>query len=317
MQRKILIVGSRGFVGSSLCDWFVSSTNDELHGTTSRMKSDQDEESSYFLENWDVRNVCTLNPDFDVIVNCAVPASAELNVSHPEIMLDVNIRGMQNIIEFASRHKNPPRVVLTSSGAVYGELPNDLEYFSEDCLLACSTTNPYSAYAEGKRVAELLLTIANAQGLCTGIIARLFAFSGTRLPRNRHFAIGNFVRDAVNDRKIDVFSDGLSLRTYLDQNDMSSWLGKISLNGSAGSIYHVGSERVISIGQLAELVARRASQILDKEVMVKIHGKQRVTDGVSRYVPRTSATRLELNLHETVTLEESIDSMILSELRDR
>jgi dTDP-glucose 4,6-dehydratase len=193
---------------------------------------------------------------------------------------------------------------------VYGEVDNSIELIPEDWPGAVNPIRPFSAYAEGKRVAESLLSVATSQGICKGLIARMFAFSGVDLPMDRHFAIGNFVKDAVSTHTIQIRSDGSSIRSYMDQQDMANWLLRILEAGQTNAIYHVGSERSISIRDLAHLIAMRTEAILKQAVTVEVQGLKSPLDGVSRYVPSTLATRQALGVNETISLEESIDFMI-------
>jgi dTDP-glucose 4,6-dehydratase len=96
----------------------------------------------------------------------------------------------------------------------------------------------------------------------------------------------------------------------MDQQDMANWLLRILEAGQTNAIYHVGSERSISIRDLAHLIAMRTEAILKQEVTVEVQGLKSPLDGVSRYVPSTLATRQALGVNETISLEESIDSMI-------
>jgi dTDP-glucose 4,6-dehydratase len=220
------------------------------------------------------------------------------------------------VIEFASRHRNPPTVLFTSSGAVYGDIPEDIGNVPESWNGAVASYQPSSAYAEGKRSAEFLLSVATSRGICKGLLARMFAFSGVDLPMDRHFAIGNFVKDAVSTRTIQIRSDGSSIRSYMDQRDMADWLLRILEVGQTNAIYHVGSERSISIRDLAHLIAMRTETILQQEVTVEVKGLKSPLDGVSRYVPSTLATRQALGVNETISLEESIDSMIHKAIKE-
>jgi dTDP-glucose 4,6-dehydratase len=257
-----------------------------------------------------------LDPCFDVIVHAATPASAQLNNTDPEEMFKIIVQGMENVIEFASRHRNPPTVLFTSSGAVYGDIPEDIGNVPESWNGAVASYQPSSAYAEGKRSAEFLLSVATSRGICKGLLARMFAFSGVDLPMDRHFAIGNFVKDAVSTRTIQIRSDGSSIRSYMDQRDMADWLLRILEVGQTNAIYHVGSERSISIRDLAHLIAMRTETILQQEVTVEVKGLKSPLDGVSRYVPSTLATRQALGVNETISLEESIDSMIHKAIKE-
>ena len=260
---------------------------------------------------WDVTQRAPALDACDVIVHAATPASAELNSKRPAEMFWVNVRAMENVIGLAERFPLPPRIVFTSSGGVYGEMPKGLERFPEEHRGAVSPLDPRSAYAEGKRAAEFLLAEATQRGVCVGVVARLFAFSGVHLPLDRHFALGNFVRDAVEHRLIAVTGDGTAVRSYLDGMDMAQWIMRAAEAGEPGFPHHVGSEDAISIRGLAHLVADRAAQVLGLEVDVRVLGTSRSTDGVSRYVPETSLTRQILGVAQTVSIEDSVDQMLI------
>ena len=159
--------------------------------------------------------------------------------------------------------------------------------------------------------AEVLFQSAAKAGVCRLTIARLFAFSGRHLPLDRHFAIGNFVRDALESRDIEVRGSGSAVRSYLDGRDLAHWLLKALDSPLAiDRIIHVGSEVSTTICELAELVANRAGEILGSRPNVQIRGVTSALDGYDRYVPSTSETRALLGLSETVELSDSIDDMI-------
>ena len=318
-MSSLLLLGGSGFVGTAICSNPAVETFTKVTSASryAHYKHENDDRFS-FVDNvsWDIREKAELPPNFDVIIHAATPASSTLNDDDPKEMFEIIVQGMKNVIEFASRNSNPPTVLFTSSGAVYGEVDSSIDFIPEDLHEAVNPIHSSSGYAEGKRVAEYLLGVASSQGICKGLIARMFAFSGVDLPMDRHFAIGNFVRDAVSTRTIRVRSDGSSIRSYMDQRDMAQWLFRILDFGQTKTIYHVGSERSISILDLAHLIARRTETVLQHEISVEVQGLKSSIDGVSRYVPSTLATRQALGLNETVSLEESIDAMIQKAMRE-
>lgn len=249
-------------------------------------------------------------PDSDVIIHAASPASAALNSADPGLMFESIVQSTSNLMDCVARSQSQPRILFLSSGAVYGEMASGAETFSEEWQTSSMDVASSSAYVEGKRTAEAMLRAATNEGVCEAVIARLFAFSGINLPRDRHFAIGNFVEDAVVNKKITVRSDGSSIRSYLDEQDMAQWLLAIAQHGNPDRIYHIGSERAVSIRELAFLVAERCTLITGEQISVDILGQISPIDGVSRYVPSTVQTRQELGLSETISLESSIDSML-------
>jgi len=308
-MQKVLLLGSSGFIGSSLRD----ETSGDLYLWHHATRSLAGLSSGFFF--WNVINTSTLNPSYDIIIHAATPASAELNTLDPKGMYELNVRAMTNVIEFAARHETPPIVLFTSSGAVYGDMPIGLERFPEGWTRPSSSPSLSSAYAEGKITAESLLVDGTRKGKCVGLIARLFAFSGIHLPLDRHFAIGNFVRDAISTQIISVRGDGSPIRSYMDGRDMAQWLLRIIEAGSPSEIYHVGSERAISVGELATLVGERYQQLTETPVKIDVLGQISPLDGVSRYVPSTDFTRRILGVQETITLEHSIDRMIFEGLQ--
>jgi dTDP-glucose 4,6-dehydratase len=315
---KILMIGGSGFVARALRSALqLHRTEKDPELLIASRNAPALQEGEGFV-HWDATTPSTLRPVFDLIIHLATPASAEMNIHKPAEMLEANILTMKNIIDFAAKHPNPPRLLFTSSGAVYGNVSAVPNGIPEDFPTPEAGQSHFSdsAYAEGKRVAESLLTESTLKGQCLGLIARLFAFSGPSLPRDRHFAIGNFVRDAVQQQKIVVRSSGQSIRSYLDETDMAEWLIGILKSGGPLDIFHVGSERAISIRSLAELVASRYTAITSIHSDVEILGLSSPLDGVDFYVPSTDYTRKKLSLTEKVSLENSIDSMLYAALQN-
>lgn len=311
--KSVLVTGGTGFVGSVLVPKLARLSDDLV--VTARNASAETNAGQWRSLRQDVCVPFNLDPKFDLIVHAATPASALLNSSDPRAMFEMIVSGTTNLIDFARLHEHRPTVLFLSSGAVYGEMPPHESHIAEDCMRSSSSLSTKSAYAEGKRVSELLLTIADSEGACRSLVARLFAFSGPHLPRDRHFAIGNFVRDAVAKQCITVRGDGTTIRSYLDEGDMVDWLLAVIQHGQPGFAHHVGSERAVSIRELAHLTAERYSALTNERCRVEVLNAKSHLDGVSRYVPSTATTRSRLGVAERRSLEHSLDSMIEDELK--
>lgn len=217
---------------------------------------------------------------------------------------DQIVEGTRNILDLAVA-TGARRFLLTSSGAIYGPQPADLASIPEDWPGSPPLAEPSTAYGQAKRAAEHLCALFGEQHGLETVVARCFAFVGADLPLNVHFAIGNFIRDALTADAITVSGDGTPLRTYLDQSDLAHWLFTLLEHGRRGQAYNVGSNEVISIAALAHLVR----DILAPYKPVHIQGKADIGAARNRYLPDISKAHQHLGLSVTIPLAEAIRQM--------
>ena len=309
---RVLITGGTGFVGRHLLDVIASdSTSLTLDDVIVASRSPQETGHDVETVTWDVTSDSVPNLHVDAVIHAATPASAELNTHAPRVMFDQIVDGTRHVIEFCAMQPVSPRLIFTSSGAVYGEMPPALTAWTEDSKLAADPLDAKNAYASGKRTAEAIFAIAAHEGVCRPTLARLFAFSGRHLPLNKHFALGNFVRDALEGGPIRVRGTGTAVRSYLDGDDMATWLLlALSSEASVNKVIHVGSDQAITIAELAHLVADRAGIDPEAEGRVVIEGRTTAIDGRDRYLPSTDFTKSLLGVTEATALSESIDGML-------
>jgi dTDP-glucose 4,6-dehydratase len=237
---------------------------------------------------------------FDHVIHAATETSAEAD-ARPLQLADSIILGTRRVVEFCAV-KRPRRLLYLSSGAVYGRLPHDLARVGETFSGGPDQLDKYAAYGESKRAAEMLCAIAMRDGGADAIIARVFAAVGPGLPLDAHFAIGNFIRDAMLGRDIRVASDGSATRSYIYAADLAAWLIVLLVSGRGGSAYNVGSDEEVSIRDLA----MRVRDALRAKVSVEIAGKPTPGAVRSRYVPDISRARSELGLDGWTPLDVAI-----------
>lgn len=168
--------------------------------------------------------------------------------------LDQLVQGTRNVLDFAVA-SGAERFLLVSSGAAYGPMPDGVDRLQEDAPFAPLTTDAKSVYGQGKRLAEHLCALYGQQHAMACVIARCFALISEHMPLDGPYAAGNFVRDALAGRDIDILGDGSSVRTYLHGRDAAHWLISLMRLGEPGQIYNVGSDAPVSILELARAVA--------------------------------------------------------------
>jgi nucleoside-diphosphate-sugar epimerase len=262
-------------------------------------------DESIELRRGDVRTFDFPTGTFSHVIHAATESSAKMNEENPLLMLDTIVDGTRHALDFAAAYR-ARRFLLTSSGAVYGKQPPDMTHIPEDYQGAPDPTDPRSAYGEGKRLAEHLCTLYAQRTGMEMKIARCFAFVGPYLPLDAHFAVGNFIRDALRGGPIIVKGDGTPRRSYLYAADLAIWLWTILLRGQSCRPYNVGSEEYFSIKEVAETVASCFSPPPDLRVLnVPGPGKP-----VEKYVPATKRARDELKLHCHLALRQAIQRTI-------
>ena len=296
-MKRIFITGGTGFFGKSMLDyrlrhsdwewrnveWVILSRSPEKFAAEHPQLANQEGVS---FVGGDVRDFAFPQGPFNAIIHAATSAVTTLPDTE---VTSVIINGARHMVDFA-KSIGCENVLFTSSGAVCGPR-NSL--VSEEA--ACK---PTTAYGRGKLAAEQMLV---GSGLDVKI-ARCFAFVGPYLNRRLHYAIGNFIQNSLNGDPIVINGDGTPLRSYLYADDLVEWLFAILERGENGRPYNVGSDRAVSIRELAETVRG----VLGSKSEIVVKGISMPGAKPSAYVPEINRARRELGLKIQVSLEDAI-----------
>jgi len=253
----------------------------------------------------DVRNFKFPKGKFTHFIHGAVDASLKLIQEEPLLVFDTIIQGARRSMEFAES-RGVKKLLLISSGAVYGRQPAAISRLAEEYCGAPDFTDRYAIYGESLRAAETLCVPYAANKTFEPKIARCFSFVGPHLPLDAHFAIGNFIRDALGGKTIRVEGDGTPRRSYLYAADLAMWLWTILIRGKSMRAYNVGSENAVSLAEAAKLVA----ELSGNSSRVIIARKPVRSNPANHYVPDTHRARTELGLKENICLSEAIQRTI-------
>ena len=312
-MATLLLIGGTGFFGKSFLDSFLRNDLSEWNidkvivlsrnAKNLRNLAPQLLDHRIELVDADIATVDSL-PAADFVIHAAASTDARNYLFRPDVER-ANIQGaVNNYCRLAPKFHAESKIVYASSGAVYGVQPPDLDFLSESHPLPLLDDMPDNKrdYAAAKRDAEGEFKKLGALGLNVSI-ARCFSFVGPWLPRDQHFAIGNFLQDGLLNRPIQVNATHPVFRSYMYADDLVKWLMVMAANATHKcETYNVGSDEPISIKELA----RQVAQILK----VESHMPDDIEHLVDRYVPSISKAKISLGLCLTTDLNKSLQKTI-------
>lgn len=309
-DKKILITGATGFFGKWMLYslLYVNKTHNLNFKICSFSRNSQAFLSQYpefahldFIEWHDIDLVNPLSLDFvpDYVLHMAAEV-AVTNSGDKNLQINNALKGFENLLTFIKTKNSNVRLLFVSSGAVYGRQDEKTKTLSES--LSFSIGKNDNIYAEIKRAIEDLCIRDSID--C--VIARPFAFSGPFLPLDGHFALGNFVHSVLNEEKIIVKGTGTDSRSYMYGADLIIWLISILLYGKNKEVYNVGSNEMVTIKGLAEMINSlgegQGFEVLGKSDVVAL--------GSNSYVPNIEKAKNDLGLDLKFPLTHGLQRML-------
>jgi UDP-glucuronate decarboxylase len=256
-NKKVLVTGGAGFIGSWLCDVLVTigaevTIVDDL--STGRRRN-----IDHLLQNPRFKmleiDVCkfTNKEKLDIILHMAGHASPDEYMVHPIETLKTSALGTENMAELA--RKNDATLLFASTSEVYGDaevVPTPESYWGK-----VNPIGPRSCYDEGKRFAEALLMAYSKQYGLNVRIPRIFNSYGPRLREDGLYgrAMSRFVMQALANEPITVYGDGKQTRSFCYITDTITGLMLLANNeGAKGQVVNVGNTFEVTILELAKKI---------------------------------------------------------------
>jgi nucleoside-diphosphate-sugar epimerase len=312
-MATLLVIGGSGFFGKSILDMFqrgkLSPWNIDKVIAMSRsarrliLEAPELVKGNVELIESDIVNTNYL-PDADYVIHAAASTDARNYINAGDKERENIQAGTLNYCRLAKKYNSNTKIIFVSSGAIYGVQPDGLLNIEETYKFSDPSYIPEGKrdYAVAKRDAEELIRKLGGEGFLVSI-ARCFAFVGKYLPRDQHFAIGNFISDVLNKQPIIVNANHKVYRSYMYADDLVEWLMTIADNASPNCpIYNVGSDQSILVGDLAKLLANTYH--------VPAEIPQIVDSKIDRYIPSIEKAKNELGLTLKFDLADSIKEAI-------
>lgn len=218
---RILITGAAGFIGSHLCDRFLSEGHtvlgmDNLITGNVRNIAHLAGNSRFLFVKHDITNYIYVSGDVDAVLHFASPASPIDYLKYPIPTLKVGALGTHNALGLALAKK--ARFLLASTSEVYGDPLQHPQ--REDYAGNVDPIGPRGVYDEAKRYAEALtMAYHRAHGLDTRIV-RIFNTYGPRMRLDDGRVVPNFIGQALRGEALTVYGDGLQTRCFQFVEDL-------------------------------------------------------------------------------------------------
>jgi UDP-glucuronate decarboxylase len=253
-NRRVLVTGGAGFIGSHLCerllargdevlcvDNFFTATRPNVSGLMSN--------SRFELVRHDV--CFPLYVEVDKIYNLACPASPIHYQFDPVQTTKTSVHGAINMLGLAKRVK--AKILQASTSEVYGD--PTVHPQTEDYWGHVNPIGPRSCYDEGKRCAETLFFDYRRQHNLKIKIARIFNTYGPRMHPNDGRVVSNFVVQALQNKDITVYGDGSQTRSFCYVDDLIDGLVRLmETSDDVVGPFNLGNPEEFSVRELAETV---------------------------------------------------------------
>lgn len=311
-NQHIFITGGTGFFGTWLLESFAWA-NDVLNLNSSALVLSRNpdaftKKAPHLCIRNDIKflkgNITDfLFPDCPLtyLIHCAVYQPQTNGKISNVAMAAEMIEGTKRILDLCIK-AGVKKLLLVSTGAIYGNSPFNSQNISEDYPAISDPSNKAEAYQQIRRIMETLSVIHADEHNFEVMIARCFSFIGPYMPLNGRFAVDDFIRDTLSRNSLRIKGNGKTVRSYLYAADLAIWLWKILLQGKSSRPYNVGSEIPVTILELANLFARETKPALK----IEIAGRPNSGIVSDHYVPDTSRAKSELKLKQTISLDDAV-----------
>jgi UDP-glucuronate decarboxylase len=303
-NKRVLVCGGAGFLGSNLCERLLNDGHDVLcldNFVTSDANNIR-QLTNYRRFKFIYHDIIKpFEAEVDDIYNLACPASPVHYQADPVRTLITSVRGAYNMLILAQRIK--ARIFQASTSEVYGSPATHPQH--EDYWGHVNPIGLRACYDEGKRCAEtLFFDYHRSQGLCVKV-ARIFNTYGPRMQADDGRVVSNFIVQALCNRPISIYGDGSQTRSFCYVDDLIS--GVLRFMDSADDLIgplNLGNPVEITVSELA----KRIIELTGSRSRLVYHPLPH--DDPTRRCPDITLAERHLNWRPTISLDEGLKKTI-------
>ena len=307
-MKKLLVTGGAGFIGSNFIKYMLNKYNDYkvinldmlTYAGNLENLSDIENNPNYEFIKGDITNVVTVDEimknGINYIINFAAESHVDRSIEDPGIFVKTNIMGTQVLLDAAKKY-NIEKYLQVSTDEVYGTL-GDTGYFTEETALA-----PNSPYSASKASADMLVRAYHETFKLPVNITRCSNNYGPyQFPEK---LIPLMIANALEDKNLPVYGDGLQIRDWLHVADHCSAIDKVLHKGKIGEVYNIGGNNEKANIEIVKLILQRLNKSEDLIKYVKDRpGHDR------RYAIDNTKITTELGWEPSYTFEEGMKETI-------
>ena len=309
---KILITGGAGFIGGHLteallkrgdevivADNFATGSRDNLFPVNGR--SAEVVEMDIAGETDKLRELIR---QADAVFHLAAAVGVELVVNDPVYTIQTNIDGSANVVKAASEFDK--RLFIASTSEVYGKSDNERFTETDDLLIGAPYHSRWS-YACSKLLDEFYLMAYHQSAGLRGTVVRFFNTVGPRQTGKYGMVVPRFVANALAGTPLKIYGDGGQSRCFCHVKDVvRALLLLLDDDRSIGEIFNIGSSRLVTIKELAELVIAELKSDSSLEYIPYAKAYSKGFEDMRRRKPSTDKLRELTGWEPEYSLEEII-----------
>ena len=320
---NILITGGAGFIGGHLAEALLKRGDHVIiadnfsTGSRDNIIPTEDGKTAEVFEmdiSKDVALLRELISRVDAVFHLAAAVGVELVVNDPIHTIQTNIDGSANVVKIAAELDK--RLFIASTSEVYGK--SDNERFTEtDDLLIGSPYHSRWSYACSKLLDEFYLMAYHQSAGLRGTVVRFFNTVGPRQTGKYGMVVPRFVNNALQNKPLLVYGDGGQSRCFCHVYDVvRALLLLLDDDRSIGEIFNIGSDRLITIRELAELVIARLGSSSEIQTVPYEAAYAKGFEDMRRRRPSTDKLKKLVDWQAEHSLEQIIDD-VAAEIRKR
>lgn len=303
-NKKILVTGGAGFLGSHLCKRLFDAGNyvialDNLY--TGRIANIEDligNENFEFIKH-DVTQPIDL--DVDLIFNCACPASPPHYQRNPIFTTMTSVLGAFNMLELA--RKRNIKILQTSTSEVYGDPEKHPQ--SESYRGCVNPIGIRACYDEGKRCAEsMFFDYHRTHGVDIKVV-RIFNTYGSNMDPADGRVVSNFIMQALQNKPLTMYGDGTQTRSFCYVDDLvDGIIAMMQSDATFAGPVNLGNPQEFTLLELARYVLQLTESKSD------VVFKPLPQDDPTRRRPDISLAKKMLSWKPQIELQEGLEKTI-------